>query len=181
MNRLAMWIVFLATAAGGCSGGHGDPVSFLWFDVSQDSRGNLQVYVDSSFAYLVDPHCGSGSGFVQLDASPPLPECPDSGIDSGGTTEADMIKRGHLDETTVSALRGYFADEKIRHYVEGYQHYTEDCSQHGMVIFWGRRGISACWYPAEVSDPETSAMLEYVGSLFESVANGWCPYVPRGC
>jgi hypothetical protein len=83
-----------------------------------------------------------------------------------------MVKRGQLDEATVSALRGYFTDENIRHYIEGYQIATEDCRQHGIMIFWGRRGIIACWLPAEVSDPATSEMLQYVGNLFESIANG---------
>jgi hypothetical protein len=167
----AKWVVFLAIAAGSCSGGGGDSASSLWFAVSQGPKA-LQVSVRNSYEFLVDPD--PGSCYSPPDAFAGwLPECPDSGIDSGGTANPRMtVKRGHLDDATVSALLGYFTDEKIRHYVEGYQSYTEDCLQHGVRIFWGRRGISGCWYPAEVSDPATSEMLQYVGNLFESIANG---------
>ena len=81
------------------------------------------------------------------------------------------VKDGQLDEATVSALRGHFTDEKIRHYIESRHSYTEDCPQHGITIEWGQGGPIACWLPAEVSDPATSEMLEYVGNLFESIAN----------
>jgi hypothetical protein len=161
------WIVFFAIAAGGCSGGGGDSASFLWFEVSQGPKA-LQVYVNNSYAFLVDPD--PGSCYEPPGSAGWLPPCPDSGVvDSGGTP--GMVKRGQLDEATVSALRGYFTDEKIGHYQEGYQSYADDCHQHGLRISWGQRGISACWYPAEVADPATSEMLQYVGNLFESIAN----------
>jgi hypothetical protein len=97
MNRLEKWTLLLAISAGACSAGEGDSVSFLWFSVHQGPRGTLQVYADNSLAVLMDPV---------------------SSNDSGGT-----IRRGHLDDATVSSLRGYFTDEGIRHYVEGYQGY----------------------------------------------------------
>jgi hypothetical protein len=167
MNRLAKWIVLLAIAEGGCSGGGADSGSFLWFSVRQGPR-DLQVYVNNSYAFLVDPD--PGSCYEPPGSSGWLPPCPDSGVDSGG--KPGTVKRGQLDEATVSTLLGYYTDEKIRHYIEGYRIYTEDCRQHGIMIFWGRKGVDACWYPAEVSDPATSEMLEYVGNLFESIANG---------
>ncbi len=154
----------IAIAAGGCGGG--DSGSFLWFDVSQGPKA-LQVYVNNSYALLVDPD--PGSCYEPPGSSGWLPPCPDSGVDSGG--KPGMEKRGELDEATVSALRGYFTDAKIRHYIEGAANFTEDCKQHGLVIMWGRPGRIACWYPAEVSDPATSEMLQYVGDLFESIAN----------
>jgi hypothetical protein len=166
----AKWVVFLAIAAGGCSssGGGDEPIS-LWFAVSQGPK-SLLVDVDNSFLFLVDPD----PGYVPpADAFPGLPERPrpDSGIDPDA--KPGMVKRGQLDEATVSALRGYFTDEKIRHYIESSHSYTEDCRQHGITIDWNRpSGLFGCWYPAEVSDPATSEMLQYVGNLFESIANG---------
>jgi hypothetical protein len=161
------WIVLLAIAAGGCSGGEGDSGSFLWFAVHQGPK-TLQVYVNNSYAFLVDPD--PGSCYEPPGSAGWLPPCPDSGVvDSGGNP--GMEKRGQLDEATVSALRGYFTDENIRHYIEGHGSYTQDCGQHGVVIFWGRKGVDACWFPAEVTDPATSEMLQYVGNLFESIAN----------
>jgi hypothetical protein len=172
MNPLAKWLVSLAIAAGGCSGGSGDSASPLWFEVRQGPR-DLHVYVNNnnSYAFWVDPV--SGSCYEPPDAFAGwLPDCPDSGVDSGGTTQPGMTKWGHLDEATASVLRGYFIDEKIRHYIEVAPNFTEDCVQHGVMIIWGRPGRGACWYPTEVSDPATSEMLQYVGNLFESIANG---------
>jgi hypothetical protein len=165
-------MVFLAIAAGGCSGGSGDSASSLWFAVGQGPK-SLLVSVRNSYEFLVAPD--SGNCYEPPDAfAGSLPPCPDSGVDSGGTTKPPVIKRGQLDEATVSALRGYFTDERIRHYIEGAPNFTEDCVQHGIgiLITWGRPARGACWYPAEVSDPATSEMLEYVGNLLESIANG---------
>jgi hypothetical protein len=155
-------------------GGSGDSAESLWFAVRQGPR-SLQVTVRNSFEFLVAPD--SGSCYEPPDAFAGwLPPCPDSGVDSGVTIKPPVIKRGQLDEATVSALRGYFTDEKLRHYAEGAPSFTEDCRQHGLMIDWARGwgsgGIIACWYPAEVSDPATSEMLQYVGNLFESIANG---------
>jgi hypothetical protein len=173
MNRLTNLIVFLAIAAGGCGGGgSGDSGPSVWFAVHQGPR-SLVVSERTSYQFLVDPDPGSpGSCYEPPDAFGGfLPECPDSGVDSGG--KPGVLKRGQLDEATVSALRGYFTDEKIRRYVEGAASYTEDCVQHGLAINWGRpAGQGGCWYPVEVSDPATSEMLQYVGNLFESIANG---------
>jgi hypothetical protein len=172
MNRLTKLIVFLAIAAGGCGTGepHGPSV---WFAVRQGPR-SLQVFTaDNSYQFLVDPDPGSpGSCYEPPDAFAGfLPECPDSGVDSGG--KPGVLKSGQLDEATLSALRGYFTAEKIRRYVEGAASYTEDCVQHGLTINWWRPAEQGgCWYPAEVSDPATSEMLQYVGNLFESIANG---------
>jgi hypothetical protein len=81
-------------------------------------------------------------------------------------------KQGYLDEATVSALRGYFAAEKISHYLESAAYNYTDCrEQRGLVIIWGTWGYGGCWYPAEVSDPATSEMLQYVSSLLESIVN----------
>ncbi len=171
MNRLTKLIVFLAIAAGGC-GGSGEPQGpSLWFAVGQGPR-SLLVWERNSYEFLVAPDRGSpGSCYEPPDAFAGfLPDCPDSGVFFYGGTD---LKRGQLDAATVSALRGYFTDEKIRRYVEGAASYTEDCSQHGVTINWWRpAGQGACWYPAEVSDPATSEMLQYVGNLFGSIANG---------
>jgi hypothetical protein len=170
MNRLTKLMVFLAIAAGGCSGGSGDSASSLWFAVGQGPK-SLLVSVRNSYEFLVPPN--PMSCYEPPDAFAGfLPPCPDSGVDSGVTIRPPVIKRGYLDEATVSALRGYFTDEKIRHYMEGAANFTEDCQQHGLVVAWGRPGRIACWYPAEVSDAATSEMLQYVGNLFESIANG---------
>ncbi len=140
----------------------------LWFAVAQGPR-SLLVSETTSYQFLVAPDRGSpGSCYEPPDAFAGFyPDCPDSGVLSGGTDS----KRGQLDAATVSALRGYFTDEKIRRYVESAPSYTEDCIQHGLMIDWAQRGVIACWYPAEVSDPATSEMLQYVGNLFESIAN----------
>jgi hypothetical protein len=170
MNRLAKWIVFFAMAAGGCSGGGADSGSSLWFAVDQGPK-SLLVTVRNSYEFFVPPD--PMSCYEPPDAFAGwFPPCPDSGVDSGGTTKPAVIKRGYLDEATVSVLRGYFTDEKIRHYIEGAANFTEDCRQHGLVIMWDRPGRGGCWYPAEVSDPATSEMLQYVSNLFESIANG---------
>jgi hypothetical protein len=168
MNRLTKLIVFLAIAAGGCGGGSGDSGDSLWFAVQQGPK-SLLVSVRNSYEFLVDPD--PGSCYEPPDAFAGfLPECPDSGVDSGG--KPGMLKRGQLDEATVSALRGYFTDEKIRRYVESAASYTEDCVQNGVAINWWRPAQYGCWYPVDVSDPATSEMLQYVGNLFESIANG---------
>jgi hypothetical protein len=136
MNRLGTWIVFLAIALGGCSGGNGDSGPVYWFSVRQ-SHEYLLVSARNSYELL------SGQ------------------------------KQGYLDGATVSALRGYFAAEKIPHYVESAANYTDDCIQRGLVILWGMpSGYGGCWYPAEVSDPATSEMLQYVANLLESIVNG---------
>jgi hypothetical protein len=165
----AKWLVLLAIAAGGCSTSlGGDGPTSLWFAVRQGPK-SLQVFVYNSYEFLRDPDPGYVS---PPDAFPGLPErpLPDSGIDPDA--KPGMVKRGQLDEATVSALHGYFTDEKIRDYIASGQSYTEDCDQHGITIYWGQGGLSACWFPAEVGDPATSEMLQYVGNLFESIANG---------
>jgi hypothetical protein len=153
MNRLTKLIVFLAIAAGGCGGGSGNDGYSLWFAVHQGPK-SLLVSVTNSYQFSVDPARASRYG---------------SGVGSGG--EPGMPKSGQLDESTVSALSGYFTNEKIRRYVEGAASYTEDCVQHGLAISWSGQG-AWCWYPADVSDPATSEMLQYVGNLLESIANG---------